>query len=129
MHIYKHVFISLALTCLLVWASGIDDVSLCLVGDPHPDQVLPRRLHQGAGELSVEVSQAYAARQHRRDPVSCPLSGRGGGRGVGVGGEGVCRSLLLLLEEVEEREGRTSAGSRRKVPVVGVAVQSICLGR
>lgn len=45
---------------------------LCLAGDPHPDQVLPRRLHQGAGELSVEVSQSYAARHLRRDPLTFP---------------------------------------------------------
>lgn len=31
----------------------------CLVGHPDPDQVLPRWLHQGAGELAVEVSHAF----------------------------------------------------------------------
>lgn len=31
----------------------------CLVGDLDLDQVLPRWLYQGAGELTVEVSQTF----------------------------------------------------------------------
>lgn len=34
----------------------------CLAGDPDPDQVLPRWLHQGAGELAVEVGQTFTPR-------------------------------------------------------------------
>lgn len=37
------------------------DFLSCVPGHPDPDQVLPLRVHQGSGELAVEVSHASTA--------------------------------------------------------------------